>query len=274
MGAPAPASSPLLAIRGLDVTFATPDGEVAAVRRAALDVRAGETVAVVGESGSGKSQLALAVMGLVASNGRVAGSICFEGAELIGLPRAALNRLRGRRIAMVFQEPMTALDPLTRVGAQIGVALRHHQGIGRGAARARAIELLRLVRMPEAEQRVDSYPHELSGGQRQRVAIARALLPEPRILLLDEPTSALDVSVQAEVLNLLAGLRKRRGLTFVLVSHNLPVVAHLCERICVMQHGEIVEEASAGELRRGEVRHPHSRELYELSRELEEGIAP
>ena len=242
MGKGAQTDTPLLALRGLDVTFTTPDGEVAAVRGADLTVAAGETVAIVGESGSGKSQLALAILGLVAANGRVAGSVRFEDRELIGLPRAELNRLRGRRIAMVFQEPMTALDPLTRVGAQIAAAVRHHQGLGRSAARARSIELLRLVRMPEAEQRVDSYPHELSGGQRQRVVIALAIANDPALLIADEPTTALDVTIQAEILALLADLQKRLGMALLFITHDLGLVRRIAERVVVMQQGRIVEQ--------------------------------
>lgn len=245
----------MIGIHNLHVRF----GSVHAVRGVSLAVGEGESLGIVGESGSGKTTVLKVLAAAVPPS---AGSVVVAGAPV------SRSRAYYKRLQMVFQDPYGSLHPRQTVDRMLSEPLTVHR-MDRHEARIGAV--LEEVSLP-ANVRF-RFPHQLSGGQRQRVAIARALLPEPRILLLDEPTSALDVSVQAEVLNLLAGLRKRRGLTFVLVSHNLPVVAHLCERICVMQHGEIVEEVGAGDLRHGNVRHTHSRELYELSRELEAGVA-
>jgi oligopeptide transport system ATP-binding protein len=236
---------PLLEIRGLDVRFTTTRGEIHVVRGIDLDVRRGETLAIVGESGSGKSQSMLAVMGLIAANGRATGSVRFEGQEILGLERAALDRLRGTRLAMIFQEPMTALDPLVPVGRQITAPLLNHvvggRGYGRREARARALELLAEVGIQDAETRLAAYPHELSGGQRQRVMIAMALANTPALLIADEPTTALDVTVEARVLALLAELKARRGLSLVFVTHDIGLARSIADRIVVMRHGEIVE---------------------------------
>jgi oligopeptide transport system ATP-binding protein len=250
----------ILDIRGLDVRFSTSAGEVHAVRGIDLSVRRGETLAIVGESGSGKSQTAMAVMGLVASNGRVAGSARFEGTELVGLPAKALDRIRGSRVTMIFQEPMTSLDPLYRVGRQIAEPLMHHRGLGRRAARKRAIELLDLVRIPDPARRIDAYPHELSGGQRQRVMIAMALANDPDLLIADEPTTALDVTIQAQILDLIAELKSRIGLTVVFITHDLGIVRRFADRVAVMRTGEIVEQ---GDVRRifEAPAHPYTRML-------------
>ncbi|HEV7415183.1 MAG TPA: ATP-binding cassette domain-containing protein, partial [Tianweitania sediminis] len=201
------AGETVLSVRGLTVDFATPDGRVQAVRGVDLDVARGETVALVGESGSGKSQTMMAIMGLLASNGRAGGSALYRGQEMIGLPERRLNRIRGEKITMIFQEPMTSLDPLYRIGRQIAEPILHHRGGSRAAARQRVLELLELVGIPQPERRIDSYPHELSGGQRQRVMIAMALANDPDILIADEPTTALDVTIQAQILTLLAELQ-------------------------------------------------------------------
>ncbi|MYZ47210.1 ABC transporter ATP-binding protein [Propylenella binzhouense] len=232
---------PILSVRDLHVRFALASGEVHAVRGVDLDVQAGETVAIVGESGSGKSQTAMAAMGLLASNGKAAGRILYRGEDLLKLGPRRLDRIRGDRITMIFQEPMTSLDPLYRIGRQIAEPMIHHRGLGARAARARAIELLRLVRMPHPERRIDAYPHELSGGQRQRVMIAMALANDPDILIADEPTTALDVTIQAQILELLKDLQARLGMAIVFITHDLGIVRRFADRVCVMRAGEVVE---------------------------------
>jgi ABC-type microcin C transport system duplicated ATPase subunit YejF len=233
---------PVLSLKNIKVGFATLDGAVEAVKGASLDVMPGETVAIVGESGSGKSQMMMAVMGLLASNGRASGEAIFDGKNLIGMPKGQLNGLRGRKVTMIFQEPMTSLDPLYTIGAQLIEPIVQHQGIGLDAARKRAIEMLQLVKVPEAERRLKSYPHELSGGQRQRVMIAMALANNPELLIADEPTTALDVTIQAEILELMSGLQKRLGMAMVFITHDLNIVKRIANRVVVMRRGEIVEQ--------------------------------
>jgi oligopeptide transport system ATP-binding protein len=235
------AQRPLLKISGLTVDFDTPDGIIRAVRGLDMTVERGETVAIVGESGSGKSQTMMAVMGLLARNGRAGGSVAYAGQELVGLSPRRLNALRGSRLTMIFQEPMTSLDPLYRVGHQIMAPMRYHQRLSRAAARTRAIELLGLVGIPQPSQRLDAYPHELSGGQRQRVMIAMALANNPDILIADEPTTALDVTIQAQILDLLKDLQRRFGMAIVFISHDLNIVRRFASRVLVMRRGEVVE---------------------------------
>ncbi|MEE8226425.1 MAG: ATP-binding cassette domain-containing protein, partial [Kiloniellales bacterium] len=222
---------PILTIETLDVRFRTPDGEVHAVRGVDMEVAAGETAAVVGESGSGKSQIMLAAMGLLAANGRASGSVRYRGTEILGLPPRALNRFRGVKISMIFQEPMTSLDPLYRIGRQIAEPLIHHRGMTGAEARPRVLELLKLVGIPEAERRLRAYPHELSGGQRQRVMIAMALANDPDILIADEPTTALDVTIQAQILELLAALQARFGMAILFITHDLGIVRRFADRV-------------------------------------------
>ncbi len=253
-------TAPILTVRGLDIRFRTNDGVVHAVKGSGFDVKAGEFVAIVGESGSGKSQTVMAAMGLLASNGEATGSITYRGQELIGLPPRQLNALRGVKLSMIFQEPMTSLDPLYRIGAQIGATLRRHQGLSRAEARARALELLKLVQIPRPEERLDSYPHELSGGQRQRVMIAMALANDPDILIADEPTTALDVTIEADILRLIAELRQRLGMAVILITHDLGIVRAYADRVCVMRSGEIVEQGPAAELF-ANPQHPYTRML-------------
>jgi oligopeptide transport system ATP-binding protein len=241
-------SAPLFAIQNLDVRFAAAAGEVVAVRGATITVARGETVAIVGESGSGKSQMMLAALGLLASNGRASGSVRFDGAELLGAREAALNKLRGSKIAMIFQEPMTSLDPLFSIGAQIVDPLVIHGGLSRQAARRRAVELLRLVGIGEPERRIRSYPHQLSGGQRQRVMIAMAIANEPALLIADEPTTALDVTVQTQILDLLRDLQRRMSIGLAFITHDLGVVRRIANRVYVMRSGEIVEEGATDDV--------------------------
>ncbi|HUG61028.1 MAG TPA: ABC transporter ATP-binding protein [Methylomirabilota bacterium] len=231
----------LLDIRGLDVRFSTPDGDVHAVKGIDLQVRKGETLAIVGESGSGKSQSMMAAMGLIATNGRVAGSARFRDAELVGLAPRRLNAIRGSRITMIFQEPMTSLDPLYKVGRQIAEPMVHHRGLSWRDARRRAVDLMELVQIADPARRVNAYPHELSGGQRQRVMIAMAIANDPDLLIADEPTTALDVTIQAQILDLLAALKDRIGLTIVFITHDLAVVRRFADRVAVMRYGEVVE---------------------------------
>ncbi|SNB85102.1 MULTISPECIES: ABC transporter ATP-binding protein [unclassified Agrobacterium] len=241
-------SETILTVRNLKVDFTTPDGTVNAVKGIDLDVKPGETLAVVGESGSGKSQTMMGIMGLLASNGVIEGSAKYRGRELIGLPVSKLNDIRGAKITMIFQEPMTSLDPLYRIGAQIAEPIVHHRGGSKKQARARVLELLKLVGIPDPERRIDSYPHELSGGQRQRVMIAMALANEPDILIADEPTTALDVTIQAQILDLLKSLQQRFGMAIVLITHDLGVVRHFADRVAVMRRGEIVESGTTEDI--------------------------
>ena len=238
----------ILKVRGLDVSFRTNDGPVHAVKGIDLDVFEGEAVAIVGESGSGKSQTMMALMGLLASNGKAEGSALYRGQELLGLSERQLNQVRGKKITMIFQEPMTSLDPLYRIGRQLCEPLVHHGAMGWRQARARAIELLELVGIPEPRRRIDSYPHELSGGQRQRVMIAMALANDPDVLIADEPTTALDVTIQQQILELLANLQKRLGMAIVFITHDLNIVRRFADRVYVMRLGEVVEHGETGTL--------------------------
>ncbi len=234
-------ASPILDIQDLEVAFDTPDGVVHAVRSVSLSVAQGEVVAIVGESGSGKSQIAMTTMGILASNGTASGKILYQGQDLLGLPKTKMNEIRGAKISMIFQEPMTSLDPLYRIGDQIVEPLIVHGGLTKKDAEKRALDLLNLVQIPEAERRLKSYPTELSGGQRQRVMIAMALANEPDILIADEPTTALDVTTQAEILKLLASLNKNLGMSIIFITHDLGIVEAFADRVYIMQRGELKE---------------------------------
>ncbi|MBU2957704.1 ABC transporter ATP-binding protein [Paracoccus sp. 1_MG-2023] len=233
----------MLSIRDLRVSFARERGPAAEVLHGIdLDLPKGRTLGVVGESGSGKSVLSLAVMGLLPRTARASGQILLDGQDILGMSERQLCGIRGRRIGMIFQEPMTALNPAMRVGAQIAEGLCLTQGMSRGDARAEALRLLQMVRIPRASERIDSFPHEMSGGQRQRVGIAIALALKPDLLIADEPTTALDVTVQAEVLDILDDLVTDLGISLMLISHDLGVIARIADRTLVMYRGDRMEE--------------------------------
>ncbi|MBZ9918070.1 MULTISPECIES: ABC transporter ATP-binding protein [unclassified Mesorhizobium] len=239
------AAETILSVKDLRVRFRTLDGAVEAVKGINIHVKAGETVAVVGESGSGKSQTMMAAMSLLASNGEATGSVDYRGRNLLTLSKSELNKVRGRKISMIFQEPMTSLDPLYSIGNQLIEPIRRHRGLNAAQAREEALNLLRLVHIPDPERRMKSYPHEMSGGQRQRVMIAMALANDPDILIADEPTTALDVTIQAQILMLLAELQRKLGMAIVFITHDLGIVRRFADRVYVMRSGEVVEEGDA-----------------------------
>jgi peptide/nickel transport system ATP-binding protein len=238
----------LLSVRDLSVRFATEDTPVQAVDRVSFDLESGEVMAIVGESGCGKSVLALALLGLMPPTGLVTGSVILDGRELVGRPSNELRQIRGRDIGMVFQEPVTSLNPVYTVGRQISEVLRRHQRLPASTARTRAIELLHDVGIPGPARRINDYPHQLSGGMAQRVMIAMAIACGPRILIADEPTTALDVTVQAGILRLLLDLRDRNGMAVLLITHDLGVVAEAADRVMVMYAGRRVESATVDDL--------------------------
>jgi peptide/nickel transport system ATP-binding protein len=236
---------PLLRVEDLRVEFPTEDGVVKAVDGITYEVRKGRTLGIVGESGSGKTVAAMTVLGLTRMQGaKISGRVVFEGVDLLGLDEVALRRIRGNEIAMIFQDPSTALHPLYRVGAQLIEAVKAHQNVPKTQARKRTIELLGLVGIPDPAKRVDDYPHEFSGGMKQRAMIAMALANEPKLLIADEPTTALDVTVQAQILALLERLRGELGMAIVIVTHDMGVVAEMADEIAVMYAGRIVETAA------------------------------
>jgi oligopeptide/dipeptide ABC transporter ATP-binding protein len=250
-------SRPLLSVDRLSVSF----GRLRVLEDVSFDITEGEVLGVVGESGSGKSMTALAIMGLLPSGGRVsAGRAVLEGQDVTALPERDLQRLRGARMAMIFQEPMSSLNPVLTVGEQVAEVLRQHRGMDRRTAHAEAIALLRLVEIPAAERRVDDYPHQLSGGQRQRAMIAIALACRPKLLIADEPTTALDATVQAGILDLLHELRREFGMAVLLITHDLGVVADFADRVVVMYAGRIAETGSADEIF-ARPRHPYTQAL-------------
>jgi peptide/nickel transport system permease protein len=240
-----PDTGPVLEVRGLTVEIETPSGTIRPVHDVSLQVRAGETLAIVGESGSGKTLTGLAMMGLLPNAARVAaGAVWIDGQDVLRLEEAALRRLRGASVAMVFQDPLSSLNPVHRIGAQIVEAIRSHRRVGAAAAYAQAVKLLEHVGIPDPARRAQAFPHELSGGMRQRAMIAMAIANHPRLLIADEPTTALDVTIQAQVLELLATLKREQGMGLVFITHSLPVVAEIADQVAVMYAGEIVEQGS------------------------------
>jgi peptide/nickel transport system ATP-binding protein len=251
----------LLEVENLQTHFRTPDGVNRAVDGVTFHVDEGETLAIVGESGCGKSVTANSILRLIPEPpGRIAGAIRFQGTDLLKLSDRAMRDIRGNDISMIFQEPMTSLNPVLTVGRQLGETLRLHQGLNKRAAEARAIEMLALVGIPEPRRRVREYPHQMSGGMRQRVMIAMALACTPKLLIADEPTTALDVTIQAQILELMADLKRKVGAAIVLITHDLGVVAEVAERVMVMYAGRKVEEAPVGKLFRSP-RHPYTQGL-------------
>ena len=240
----------LIEVRNLHTSFFTPDGEVKAVDGVSLEIAEGKTLGLVGESGCGKSVTALSVMRLVPSPpGKVVGGeILYRGRDLLKLDGEAMRKIRGNEISMIFQEPMTSLNPVFTIGNQIGEAIRLHQGLGRKETREKTIEMLRLVKIADPEQRIDDYPHQLSGGMRQRVMIAMALSCNPSLLIADEPTTALDVTIQAQILELMKELQQKLGMSLLLITHDLGVVAEQADEVAIMYAGKVVERAKAKEI--------------------------
>ena len=269
-----PSAASLLEIEGLKTHFFTRDGVVRAVDGVSFSVAPGETLAVVGESGCGKSVTSLSILRLIASPpGRIVeGSIRFQGQDLLALSERGMRDIRGNEISMIFQEPMTSLNPVLSVGRQITETLTLHRGLSREAAKARAIEMLRLVGIPEPASRLRQYPHEFSGGMRQRVMIAMALACDPKLLIADEPTTALDVTVQAQILDLMRQLKARTGTAIILITHSLGVVAEMAQRVIVMYGGRKVEEAPVGALF-ATPRHPYTRALLNSVPHLRSSLA-
>ncbi len=261
---------PLIDVKNLRVDFETPDGTVTAVNGISFALERGQTLGIVGESGSGKSQSVLAMMGLLAKNGRASGQALFQGQDLLSLPAKELNKIRGNRVAMIFQDPMTSLNPYLTVERQMTEVLEFHKGLTRQQARAGALKALDAVKIPEAARRLGMYPHEFSGGMRQRVMIAMALLCEPDVLIADEPTTALDVTIQAQIVVLLRDLQRDFGTAIVMITHDLGVVAGLCDNVMVLYGGRIMEQGSAESIFYRPT-HPYTVGLLGAVPRLEEG---
>ncbi|HOC72335.1 MAG TPA: ABC transporter ATP-binding protein [Candidatus Hydrogenedentes bacterium] len=267
-------SDSALSVRGLRTVFHTDAGTAVAVDGVSFDLAAGETLALVGESGCGKSVTALSILRLIPSPpGEITdGEVLFDGRALLGLPEREMRRVRGNDISMIFQEPMTSMNPVFRVGAQIASVIRLHRGLGRDAAWAEAVRALERVNIPEAARRAQDYPHQLSGGMLQRVMIALALACGPRVLIADEPTTALDVTIQAQILSLLREVRRDTGMAVLLITHDLGVVAETADAVAVMYAGRIVERAPVAELFANPA-HPYTRELFQSLPVLNAGAA-
>lgn len=250
----------LLTVKDLSVEFTTLDGAVQAVNGVNFEINRGGSLAIVGESGSGKSQTVFSLMGLLADNGRSSGSAIFDGQEILNIPVAKLNKIRAEKMAMIFQDPMTSLNPFLRVSDQMAEVLVHHRGLSKSAAVKRAVELLDAVRIPEAAKRVHMYPHEFSGGMRQRVMIAMALLCDPDLLIADEPTTALDVTVQEQIMMLLAELQREMDMALILITHDLGVVAGACDETLVLYGGQVMEQGKTYDLFKAPT-HPYTKGL-------------
>jgi len=252
----------LLDIKDLNVGFDTPDGKVHAVNNLNFSLNAGDALAIVGESGSGKTQTVMAIMGLLAENGHHSGQAVFKGKDLLQMSTSELNKHRGREIAMIFQDPMTSLNPYLRIEKQMIEVVMHHQGLHKAKAWSHAVALLRAVRIPDPERCIRQYPHEFSGGMQQRVLVAMGLLCEPDLLIADEPTTALDVTVQAQISRLMSALRKKSNTAIILITHDLGVVAGLYERVLVIYAGEAVESGSVEQIYYNP-RHPYTQGLLD-----------
>ena len=250
----------LLSVENLSVEFETNDGRVQAVDNINFSVDRGQSLAIVGESGSGKSQTVFSLMGLLAQNGRASGRAVLDGQDILNIPTAQLNHIRAERMAMIFQDPMTSLNPYMRVSDQMAEVLVHHRGMSKRDAIKRSVDLLDAVRIPEAAKRVQMFPHEFSGGMRQRVMIAMALLCEPDLLIADEPTTALDVTVQEQIMDLLANLQKELNMAMILITHDLGVVAANCQEMLVLYGGQVMEQGSTKDLF-ASPSHPYTRGL-------------
>ena len=250
----------LLEVKDLDVGFDTPEGEVHAVNHLNFSLEAGDTLALVGESGSGKTQTVMAILGLLAENGHVSGQALFKGKDLLQMNTLELNQHRGNEIALIFQDPMTSLNPYLRIEKQMIEVVVYHKGLKKAEARAQAVEMLRAVHIPDPERIIRQYPHELSGGMRQKVMVAMGLLCEPELLIADEPTAALDVTVQAQITRLMSALREKSNAAIILISHDLGIVAGLCDRVLVMYAGEAVECGSVDQIYY-DPKHPYTQGL-------------
>ncbi|WP_420811226.1 ABC transporter ATP-binding protein [Desulfosediminicola ganghwensis] len=259
----------LLDVQNLTTRFYTHDGEVCAVNDVSFSVEAGECLGIVGESGSGKTQVFMSIMGLLAKNGKAEGKVYFDGTQILDLKAAELNTLRGVEFSMIFQDPMTSLNPYLKVSRQMTEVLMEHRGMSEEDATAASVRMLDLVGIPESRKRITMYPHEFSGGMRQRVMIAMALLCEPKLLIADEPTTALDVTVQAQILELLAKLGKELNMATVMITHDLGVIAGLSDRVLVMYGGRIVEQASVHEIF-NDPQHPYTRGLLDSMPRLDD----
>ncbi len=263
----------LLSVRDLSVAFRLPQGQMTAVDRVSFEVAPGEVLGIVGESGSGKSQILFSLMGLLASNGGATGRVDFQGQDLLALSAQALDKVRGVTLSMIFQDPMTSLNPYMRVGDQLAEGLRVHKGMSKREAALAAVAMLDRVRIPDAARRARQYPHEFSGGMRQRVMIAMALLVRPALLLADEPTTALDVTIQAQVLDLMSELAREIGTAIVLVTHDLGVVARLCDRVLVLYGGRVMEQGPAEALFEAPA-HPYAKGLLAATPRLSDALTP